>query len=154
MNAKVTVTAVAGWLFADLLLAFAIVVLGTQEPPPLPTAAPTPTPSPTNTRLALERNWVEVALTLDPDDVRAGRTAAVEKVRRALRAKGRLKGRKAGIVLTFGAQHDGGERYAGAVNRLLTRADPDLFSDVQTRDFALLGRSGGEVLLQIYLFYR
>lgn len=149
MNLRTSVTAIAGWLFADLLLAFAIVVLGTQEPPPRPVAHPTPTP-----RQALERRFVKVTLALDPDDARKGDRSAVEALRRAIRAKPALRGRKAGIVLTFGAQHNGGEAFAHDVNKLLGRADGTLFADVATRDFQLLGASGGEVMLNIYLFYK
>lgn len=140
--------ALAGWLFADLLLAFSIVVLGTQEPPPRPRATPTPT------RMALERRYVQVSLNVDPDAAARGEESAVEAIRRAILAQGpRLAGRRAGIVLTFGAQHSGGESFAGDVNKLLPRADALLFGDVATRDFQLLGASGGAVLLNIYLFY-
>ncbi|MFC4051929.1 hypothetical protein ACFOY4_19755 [Actinomadura syzygii] len=149
MNLRVAVTAIAGWLFADLLLAFAIVVLGTQDPPPRPVAQPSPPP-----RQALERGFVKVTLSVDPDDARAGRQGAVEALRRAIQAKPRLRGRKAGIVLTFGAQNNGGEAFARDVNHLLERADGTLFANVATRDFQLLGASGGEVMLNIYLFYK
>lgn len=151
MNLRTSVTAIAGWLFADLLLAFAIVVLGTQEPPPRPVANPSPSPTP---RQALERRFVKVTLAIDPDDARKGSRSAVETLRRAIHAKPVLRGRKAGIVLTFGAQNNGGEAFAHDVNKLLERADGTLFADVATRDFQLLGASGGKVMLNIYLFYK
>ncbi|MFI0371269.1 hypothetical protein ACH35V_25680 [Actinomadura sp. 1N219] len=149
MNLRTSVTAIAGWLFADLLLAFAIVVLGTQDPPPRPATRPTPAP-----RQALERRFVEVTLTVDAGDAKDGGRGAVEALRRAIRAEPGLRGRKAGIVLTFGAQHNGGEAFAHDVNELLKRADATLFADVATRDFQLLGASGGEVMLNIYLFHK
>jgi hypothetical protein len=149
VNLRTPVTAIAGWLFADLLLAFSIVVLGTQDPPPHPVSHPTPTP-----RQALERRFVKLTLKVDPDDARHGGPAAVNALRRAIRSKPGLQGRKAGIVLTFGAQNNGGEAFAHDVNRLLERADGALFADVATRDFQLLGAGGGEVMLNIYLFYK
>lgn len=152
MSARLPMAAIAGWLFADLLLAFSIVVLGTQDPPPRPRATSTPTPTPT--RLALERQYVEVSLTVDPDTAANGEESAISAIRRAIRDQGaRLQGRRAGIVLTFGAQHSGGESFAHNVNDLLDDADGGLFGDVATRDFQLLGASGGAVLLNIYLFY-
>ncbi|MFI0487226.1 hypothetical protein [Actinomadura sp. 9N215] len=149
MNLRTSVTAIAGWLFADLLLAFAIVALGTQDPPPRPVARPTPPP-----RQALERRFVEVTLSVDSDDAKKGSGSAIQALRRAIRSEPALRGRKAGIVLTFGAQNNGGEAFAHDVNELLKRADGTLFADVATRDFQLLGASGGEVLLNIYLFHK
>jgi hypothetical protein len=145
------VTAIAGWLFADLLLAFSIVVLGTQDPPPRP--EPTQTPTPTATRQALERVWVTVELSVDPNAARKGERAAVDALRRAIQSKPQLKGRKAGIVLAFGAQYSGGESFAHSTNKLLPKVDPKLFKDAATRDFQLIGASGGALTLQIYLFY-
>jgi hypothetical protein len=154
VNTRLTTTAIAGWLFADLLLAFSTVVLGTQDPPPRPPAA---TPSPTKpARLALERDFVEVDLTVDPAAAEKGDQSAIEAVRRAIRKKGdKLQGRKAGIVLTYGAQLDGAEAFAHNVNKLLHQADGQLFpEDLATRDFQLLNTSGGKVRLDIYLFYK
>ncbi|WP_066364746.1 hypothetical protein [Herbidospora mongoliensis] len=153
MSPRLAIPAIAGWLFADLLLAFAIVVLGTQEPTPVPkaVAASSPSPSPTPpARQALERRYVRLTLT-----VPRGRStkAQVAALRKAVRAEPRLEGRKAGIVLTFGAEHDGGEKFARSVNELLERVDGRLFADVATRDFQLIGASGGAVILQIYLFH-
>jgi hypothetical protein len=154
LNAKMTATAVAGWLFADLLLAFSIVALGTQKPPPRPEPAVTPTPTPT--RQALEERYVTVDLTLDPASVRRGSEKAAAGLRRALDRRPELRNRKAGIVLTFGAEHDGGEAYARAINKIVKGLDyapaPSLFAQVQTRDFVLTGAGGGAARLQIYLF--
>ncbi|TNY38171.1 hypothetical protein [Thermomonospora catenispora] len=153
VRSRLPTIALAGWLLADLLLAFSIVVLGTQEPPPRPRASSTPSPTPSRPP-ALERRYVQVSLNVDPDAAARGEESAVEAIRRAIRAQGpRLAGRRAGIVLTFGAQHSGGESFANDVNKLLPRADDLLFGDVATRDFQLLGASGGAVLLNIYLFY-
>jgi len=149
-----TVTTVAGWLFADLLLAFAIVTLGTQEPPPRP--EPIATPSPTPTKQALEDYYVTVNLSLDPAEVQSGSARAADALRRALDRKTKLRKRKAGIVLTFGAERNGGTDYAQAVNRIVRGLHyspaPELFVEAQTRDFVLIGGDGGAVELQVYLF--
>ncbi|MEU0521670.1 hypothetical protein [Streptosporangium sp. NPDC006007] len=151
MSPRLPAAAIAGWLFADLLLAFSIVMLGTQDPPPLP--EPTQTPTPTATRQALERRWITVELSVDPNAARKSERAAIDALRRVIRSKPGLKGRKAGIVLTFGAQHSGGESFARSVNKLLPQVDPRLFRDAATRDFQLIGATGGALTLQIYLFY-
>lgn len=142
---------IAGWLFADLLLAFSIVALGTQDPPPHHKRMVSPTP--VSTRQALERSWIGVRLSVDPDAAARGAPSVVEAVRRAIRREPRLAGRKAGIVLTFGAQNSGGSKLAHNVNRLLARVDPKLFGDVVTQDFLLLNTGGGALELHIYLFY-
>lgn len=157
MNPRIAVPAIAGWLFADLLLAFSIVVLGTQEAPPRPEPTPTPslspTPSPSSTRQALERKYTKVELTVNPRAARNGAPSAIRALRRAIARHPRLHGRKAGIVLTFGAQHDGGERFARAINKLLPKVDRKLFGEARTRDFQIVGGTGGAVILDIYLFY-
>lgn len=146
MRPGLSTTAIAGWLFADLLLAFSIVMLGTQAPP-VPAKQPH-----VPVKRALERHYVQVDLTIDPAAARRGDASAVRALRRAVRAEPRLRGRKAGIVLTFAAQYSGGEGLAHAVNALLKRADGRLFASVATRDFQLIGASGGALRLNIYLF--
>lgn len=157
MNPRIAVPAIAGWLFADLLLAFSIVVLGTQEAPPRPEPTPTPsltpTPSPSRTRQALERKYTKVELSVDPRAARDGDDSAIRALKRAIARHPKLKGRKAGIVLTFGAQHDGGEDFAHDVNKLLPKVDRELFGEARTRDFQIVGGTGGAVILDIYLFY-
>ncbi|MBO3745900.1 hypothetical protein J5X84_07445 [Streptosporangiaceae bacterium NEAU-GS5] len=159
MIPKLATNAIAGWLFADLLLAFSIVVLGTQEPPPVPAPAasaeptPSPTPTPAPTRQALQRRFVTVDLAVDANDAQRGGRASIAALKKALSRHPVLRGRTAGIVLTFGAEHSGGEKFAHAVNNLLARADSSLFRNVRTRDFQLIGASNGQLELQIYLFY-
>lgn len=152
--------AVAGWLFADLLLAFALVMLGTEASlpahgtTPRRTASPSPTPTPTPTRLGLERQWIAVKLSVSPDAAAARRAAAVQAIRRALDKHPELDGRRAGMVITFGAKNGDaaqGEEFAADVNALLRRSDPALFDGVTTRDFHSLSKQTGWVELDIYL---
>jgi hypothetical protein len=148
-------TAIAGWLFADLLLAFSIVVLGTQDPPPRPLSSPSPgaTPTPTATRQALERKFVTIQLSVNASQAAHGDGSVVKALRAVVNAEPKLRGRKAGIVLTFGAQHDGGEGFAHNINKLLGQVNSRLFADVATRDLQIVGAGGGALILQIYLFY-
>lgn len=157
---KLPTVAVAGWLFADLLLAFAVVMLGTEATlpahgaAPRRTASPSPTPTPTPTRLGLERHWVAVKLTVSPDAAAARRPAAVKAIRRALEKHSELDGRRAGMVITFGAKNGDaaqGEEFAADINALLPRSAPALFADATTRDFHSLSKETGWVELDIYL---
>jgi hypothetical protein len=150
------VAAIAGWLFADLLLAFAVIMLGTQQPPP-PRASVTrtPTPSPSSTRTGLERQPVTIEFSVTPDDAANKRQQAVTAIRKALGGdRGKLAGRRAGMVLTFGSNGSpgGGEDFANAINLLLSKADGSLFGDVTTRNFHDLSAPVGSVRLDIYLF--
>lgn len=158
-------TSLAGWLFADFLLVFALVMTGTRLPEPergphgptaSPSATPSPTPSPVPSPTArppgLSRDPVTVTVTLETAAVLRHDESAVRALRAALRKKRLLEGRRAGMVLTFGAQSSGGALYAKAVNALLSRVDEELFGDVTTCDFHNLRAANGWVELDIYLF--
>jgi hypothetical protein len=138
-----------------LLLAFSIVVLGTQEPPLRPAIKPASTPITPSARPALERKYVKVQFTVVPSATGKERDRrTIRAIRRAIQEKPKLKGRKAGIVLAFGAQVSGGDRLAHYVNSLLDEADKNLFADIATRDFHHLQAPAGQVELNIYLFYK
>ena len=146
----------AGWLFADMLLAFALVVLGTEPASPVrrtpPSATPSRTPAPT--KLGLENTWVTVRFTVSPGDVARKRPEAVKAIQKALAKHPGLAGRHAGMVITFGGSDGGvsqGERLAAKVNALLPRSDLDLFDGVTTRNFHSLYQPVGSIELDIYL---
>lgn len=148
--------AIAGWLFADLLAALVLVLLGTQvtaRPPvePSPVVFPSPTP-PAEPSPAIDRR--RVGLSRDP--LEAEVTAFDEKpLRRDLRQEfgDRLAGRRAGLVLTFGAG-DGtqGTALAKQVNEALRAAYPAVFRDAVTRDFHDSALPWGRAKVEIYLF--
>lgn len=147
--------AIAGWLFADLLLAFLIITLGLDsrppaEPAPEPVAEETAEPVPHGLDLApvvVELHGVS------PAGAAAGDEEVVEELREAL-AEHDLADREAGMVLTFGANGGAveGERFASDVNDLLPRVHPGVFDDAVTRTFHSLGGSTGWLRIEIYLF--
>ncbi|TDD78008.1 hypothetical protein [Actinomadura rubrisoli] len=152
-----TSLAVAGWLFADVLLAFSIVVLGSEPAPPAarPSPSPSPSPTPSPTRLGLEHQPVTLELRISPEGAAKQRDTAVGTLRQALHRVPKLYGRRAGMVLTFAANNNtaaDGEQLARSVNALLPQADPTLFHSTTTRYFHSLSNPSGWVELDIYLF--
>jgi hypothetical protein len=110
-----SLTQLAGWLFADVLLMLVLVVLGGQQvATPSPAAAPLPTPShgtpapprPTrSTPLGLNPDSSSVLVRdVDVDAVIAGDPAALNQVRqKVLAAIGGFSGRHAAMVFVWGA---------------------------------------------------
>ena len=94
--------AVAGWLFADFLLAAAIIFLATSPgatEPLLPPGAPTPTPIPTATPQACRNTVVLRKIDLN---VAAGPGGADPTDAQLQQAFQPYTGQQAGIILTFG----------------------------------------------------
>lgn len=156
--------AVAGWLFADLLAALVLVLLGTRMTahPPVrpspspslslsPTAFPSPTP-PAEPSPTIGRR--PVGLSNDP--VTAVVTVSDERsLRRELRESfdDELSGRRAGLVLTFGAGDSAqGTALANRVNSTLRAMYPAVFRGAVTRDFHDSGLTWGHAEVEIYLF--
>jgi hypothetical protein len=146
-------TAVAGWLFADLLAALVLILLGTgisqpHKPAPVASATippPKPAPPPSTTRVGVSVSpvTVEVSLPADVADVR-NQLAGV---------RGRLLGHRAGIVLTFGAGDEStGPMLADRVNKLLRQAYPSVFDGAVMRDFFGPQPAGQSAGVEIYLF--
>jgi hypothetical protein len=100
---------IAGWLFADLLLALAVIFISantigtrplvakrsTPTPPQLPTPTPTPLPS-------LERTHLRYTLTIDPTGLLGNDSAAIAQVKQQIKSKAELQGRSAGLVIAYG----------------------------------------------------
>ncbi|MDT0326862.1 hypothetical protein [Nocardiopsis lambiniae] len=145
--------AIAGWLFADLLLAFLIITLGMDSRPP---AEPDPVTEevvePVPHGLDLDPIVVELQ-GVSPAGAAAGEEEIVEELREAL-LEHDLADREAGMVLTFGANGGPaeGERFASDINGLLPRVHPGVFDDAVTRTFHSLGGSVGWLRIEIYLF--
>ncbi|MDT0266665.1 hypothetical protein RM844_10210 [Streptomyces sp. DSM 44915] len=152
---RLGLAALAGWLFADLLLVLALVSMSGQ-PDPLAAAdpavpeesateSPEPEPEPTEDEgpRGVERDPVEFGV--------SGGDAG-ELVEQLAAATERWAGREAAFVLTFGGGQ-GGTRYAGEVNALLHRARPDMFAEGITReDFHDLGEPGNTARLWVYFY--
>lgn len=162
--------ALAGWLFADLLLVMFIVGLGAEvtsvpEPDPSPTAATaTPTPEPTTTPSPTEAvmNQTPVVRTLQVDsaDLMAS-GARGKKAAKALRTQlqqslSDLADRTAAMVLIWGhAPTVGlGQRIAEEVGGQLPKALPETFGQAAQRTLWKADSRAGEVELEIYLFQR
>ncbi len=163
------VTLLAGWLFADLLLAFAVIVLGSSsgEPAPVATAVDVPTTSTTTTltTVASSPSPPTRAPGIDLEPVKFSPNAIYEwlvgsdpGLREFARAFVRDQaakffadearaGRRAGFVLTFGIHPDAGtgQALADVYNELLREASPGVFADARMRsfDFRASERKGG-----------
>ncbi|MFE9929510.1 hypothetical protein [Streptomyces sp. NPDC005533] len=148
--------AIAGWLFADMLLVFALVALGSQPDHPVDraSAAPAPAPTPAATAdvkqagpRAVEKKPVELSVSGSPDS----REALIAQIRAATAGH---QGREAAIVLTFGrgGNADAGQAYAHSVNQLLAVARPEMFPQTTTRDFHYLSGPSGTAEVEIYFF--
>ncbi|WP_432511029.1 hypothetical protein [Kineococcus sp. SYSU DK001] len=162
----------AGWVFADALLALTIIGLaaggavhaGSEEPRPVAaTVAPAPTPVPTVTVTAAPEPvpsmpagvaQAPVVLQVDvdgsnDDTIRSSVAAAVGDLA--------AQGRRAAFVLTFGTAGDpgAGTALARRVNAQLDVAAPGVFAGSAKRDFwrAVNAQSPrpGVVQLEVYL---
>jgi hypothetical protein len=159
---RASVTLLAGWLFADVLLLLTLVALGSEsEPPPsvvavaatrAPTPAPDPSPSQTLTpalsSAAPTPAVSPVALPTPPAPPGVEQHPVI--VRLAVPPGGLSDSqistafaeqlrthRRAAFVLTFGTTQapGAGVQLATSVNGALLRAAPDLFHGSAQRDF-------------------
>lgn len=167
-------TLLAGWLFADLLLAIFVVFLGAQggEPiagaavPPtttsiVPTTTSPPVTAPPPTKPAGVETTPYLTVVETNSDLLLGaaspardaelrRVAAVTAER--LKADG-FEGRRAGFVLTFGVHPTVGvgQRIADAYNDGLRANLPAVFATAALRNFDYRANSGiGSVRVEIY----
>lgn len=166
----------AGWLFADLLLALVIIMLGsmvgpsatagtetTPSPTPSPTstlalASPSPNASPSPTPTASELPGISqkpqvLEFAVNTAALRSSASARAELGRRIRDATQEFNGKRAGIVLIWGYDPSLGIGVSTAetVKPLLRKWRPLMFSDAATRQ---LGNTGGsnKVKLDIYYF--
>lgn len=114
-----------GWLFADLLLALAVIFLVANTvahvpaPPPTPTPTPlaTATPAPPN---VLDLDYIIVQLTqVDYAGLHQKNPGAIEAIERQIITDPRLMGKCAGLVLSFGGS-------VGESNGIGTQAATDV----------------------------
>lgn len=104
----------SGWLFADLLLALAVIFLSANtvgvKPRVIPTSIPTPTarpsaPSPTPLpRLELSR--YRITLTIDSNGLLNDSPSAINDLKQKIRGQAVLRGRTAGLVIVYGGAPD------------------------------------------------
>ena len=119
-----------GWLFADLLLALAMLFLvantigdstkakSIPTPTPVPKPTVTPTPSPIANLLILDSTRVTFIIqSINPDLLSQGDTGAINdlenKLRDAIKQK-HLQARRAGIAIAYGGADDFSQEDRGA----------------------------------------
>lgn len=153
---SIPAVAIAGWLFADLFLAFLIITLGMDASPAAETADPIvqagegldakdegePVPH------GLELDPVVVELNLSPSLAASGGDDTVESLAEEL---DEVADREVGMVLTFGGSAQG-KSFAEDINALLPQAHPHAFEDAVTRAFHDLGKPSGWARIEIYPF--
>lgn len=158
-----------GWLFADLMVALAVVFLvattvGFPAPPKLAAAHhPAPKkPTAKHPEAALDLNFVRITITnLDYNGLLNNSPTAINSVRNAILRNARVKSRRAGLVLLFdgaNSQDPLGQALAlqvdGKVRRILRSlgAQNILFQVAVYRNFLNLGEQPGNFYMDVYLF--
>ena len=162
----------AGWLFADLLLALAVLfsVSNATVLPPRPSASPIPTVSrtPARTTPAPTRSTPSPGLSVLPvcrrldlpiDGLLRGDPDAVAQVVDILSNKLEdLRGQTVAIVLTFGSAESNvtATAVSAEVNRILRSATLSarlgpVFAGAQTRDYIVAPAPRGPVYLELFL---
>jgi len=101
----------SGWLFADLLLALAVIFLSANtvgvKPRVIPTSIPTPTARPSPTPLPrLELSRYRITLTIDSNGLLNGSPSAINDLKQKIRGQAVLRGRTAGLVIVYGGAPD------------------------------------------------
>jgi hypothetical protein len=157
----------AGWLFADLLLALAMLFLAANtfaikplppKPTPTPTqvlATPTPIPLP-----RLELKFHEFSLNVDPNGLLNNDPAAIASVKQQVKAQAILNGRSVGLVIAYGGapgDNDIGtaQAVAGKVYDVLKILGKERFAFGRASYYSTLYLLGGKstiVVLDVYLF--
>lgn len=153
---SIPAVAIAGWLFADLLLAFLIITLGTDsgsatESTATFEAAEEPSgegPGEEVLPHGLELEPVVVQVTVSPAIAASGGDEAVTLLEDELAD---VADREVGMVLTFGGSAQG-KAFAEDINDLLPRAHPEAFEEAATRAFHDLGKPADWAQIEIYLF--
>ena len=159
---KRSFTLSAGWLFADLLLALAMLFLAANtiaiKPPPFPTptaeAKPTALPS-------LELNPIILTLHIDHNGLLNNSQSAINDVKQQVRQQmSRYKTRRAGFVLAYGGAPTDNDiptaiQVASKVENILKTFEQENFVFIKTvyhDPYHDLGVSSDLVTLEVYLF--
>jgi len=166
-----------GWLFADLLLAVAMLFLVANTiaparpaptPTPVPTATPTPTPTPVPTvnALLLDKHLFTLVIQgINPDKVSTGDQGALSDLKQKIQTEATnqgLQGRRAGIAIAYGgadnntaAQIDRASAVAAQVYNVLDMLGGQKFvfcNTVHYNDVFTLGYPSTTVVIDTYLF--
>lgn len=166
---KNSFTVSAGWLFADLLLALAMLFLAANtfaiRPPPKTLLTPTPTataaatPKPT-VLPRLELNFHEFTINVDPNGLLNGSQSAIASVEKEVKAQTILRGRSVGLVIAYGGapsdnQISQAQAVAGKVYGVLKILGKQGFAFTRSSYYNTLYDLGGNTniaTIDIYLF--
>lgn len=161
--------AIAGWLFADLLLVLFIVGLGSQVTKSVAEPRPSSSPSASKTQKpkkpGMRTKPVIISVPVRADALLSGPGARQRAASRALdrevsqelkspRVANQTEGLKAAVVLAFGQTGSDvtkGQRLARQVLRELPDIDPDLFKGAAGKDL-WNGSATNRVELWVYLY--
>lgn len=159
---------IAGWLFADLLLALAVIFISANtigaKPPVLARLTPTPVPTATPVPIAtpvLELRYLRLSLPVDPDGLLAGKPAATKQLKDEVKHQSKLQGRSAGLVIVYGGAPTVGmipraediARKVMSVLRSLGRDDQFVFFQTSYYDpLYLFGGPDTTAVIDVYLF--
>ncbi len=150
----------AGWLFADLLLALAMLFLAANTIAIKPTLKATPTAAPT-TLPRLELNYHTLVLNVDSNGLLNNSQSAIDNVKQQVRhLLSPYKNRRAGLVLAYGGAPTDNDirtalKVAGKVEDILKTFEQENFVFVKTvyhEPYHNLGVSLDNVTLEVYLF--
>lgn len=151
--------AIAGWVFADLLLVLFVVGLASavpEEPPkPEPSAAPSPEPEIVGMRTIPSKATIRFNATELVAGGGSARAEADDVCKAVRKATTKLRGERAALVLIFGGAPEAApaQRAARAVGKQLTCADGDLFPPgTPSRPFWDGGLDYGEARLEIFSY--
>jgi hypothetical protein len=154
---RISPVALAGWIFADILIVLFIVGLGSAAAPHIPKPRPRPKPHHkrivgmhTHPRVSFVR-YDPVALTGTGAAARGARRSVCRQVRRETR---RIRHQRAALVLAFGGGHDVSPAIiaARAVSRQLRCANRALFTGALVRPFWDADLPSGRARLEVFLF--
>ena len=159
-----------GWLFADLLLALAMLFLiantfttpVTAKAKPRPTLTKVvikPTPSPTQAP-RLELKFREYTFPVDINGLLNNSQSAINDVKSQIRAVSNLQGRRVGLAIAYGpaatdANVGNAVTIANKVYDILRTLGQEHFAFEQASYYSplyLLGDTNSEIKLDIYLF--
>ena len=155
----------AGWLFADLLLALAMLFLAANtfaiKPPPKTLVTPTATATPKPTVLPrLELKFHEFTINVDPNGLLNGSQNAIASVEKQVKAQTILRGRSVGLVIAYGGAPSDSQigqalTVAGKMYDVLKILGKQGFAFTRSSYYNTLYDLGGNtniVTIDIYLF--
>lgn len=166
---KGTFVVASGWLFADMLLALAMLFLvsntiGIHPPTPTPTpthvptlgaASPTPTPVP-----HLERETHRFSIKIDATALLSGNQSSYDAVVNQITGQSFLRGRRAGLAIVYGGAPDYTQissafdiaKKVYAILHDLGKRNAD-FTNIASYDpLYILGGDPNTVIIDIFLF--